>query len=123
MAAIIRHDLPLGDKLSRPWGVCRIGETIMKKLVAVVAVLAAATSVAVAKDLKQDNKAAAPVATATQMTDSEMDKVTAGAGGAVAGTPGPNLSVTLPPQLPSQSRAVGASGGAQSGAAANLSGF
>jgi hypothetical protein len=51
----------------------------MKKLTYVLAILAAASTAAVAKDLKQDKKAtAAPAVTATQMSDSEMDKVTAG---------------------------------------------
>jgi hypothetical protein len=46
----------------------------MKKIVYVLAVLAAASTAAVAKDLKQDKKSTA----ATQMTDAEMDRVTAG---------------------------------------------
>ena len=51
----------------------------MKKSVCVLAVLAAAVSTsAVAKDLKQNKQA--PAVSATQMTNSEMDKVTAGAG-------------------------------------------
>jgi hypothetical protein len=50
----------------------------MKKLTYVLAILAAASTAAVAKDLKQDKKAAAPIVAATQMNDSEMDKVTAG---------------------------------------------
>ena len=50
----------------------------MKKSVCVLAVLAAAVSTsAVAKELKQKQ---APTVSATQMTNSEMDKVTAGAG-------------------------------------------
>jgi hypothetical protein len=49
----------------------------MIKSVCVLAVLAAAVSTsAVAKDLKQDRKA--PAVSATQMTDSEMDRVSAG---------------------------------------------
>jgi opacity protein-like surface antigen len=49
----------------------------MKKSVCVLAVLAATVSTsAVAKDLKQEKKA--PAISATQMTDSEMDRVTAG---------------------------------------------
>jgi hypothetical protein len=32
----------------------------------------------VAKDLRQDKKATVPTVAATQMTDAEMDKVTAG---------------------------------------------
>jgi hypothetical protein len=50
----------------------------MKKLVYVLAILAAASTAAVAKDLKQENKAKAPAVSASQMTDAEMDKVTAG---------------------------------------------
>jgi opacity protein-like surface antigen len=54
----------------------------MKKLTCVLAILAAASTAAAAKDLKQDNKALsnAPAASATQMNDAEMDKVTAGQG-------------------------------------------
>jgi hypothetical protein len=49
----------------------------MTKSVLVLAVLAAAVSTsAVAKDLKQEKKA--PAISVTQMTDSEMDRVTAG---------------------------------------------
>jgi hypothetical protein len=51
----------------------------MKKLKCVLAILAAASTAAVAKDLKQDNKAKAPAVSVSQMTDAEMDKVTAGA--------------------------------------------
>jgi hypothetical protein len=43
-----------------------------------LAILAAASTATLAKDLKQDNKATAPGVAATQMSDSEMDKVTAG---------------------------------------------
>jgi len=49
----------------------------MKKITCVLAILAAASTAAVAKDLKQDNKANAPAVSATQMNDAEMDKVTA----------------------------------------------
>src|SRR5262245_412426 len=49
----------------------------MIRLTCLVAILAAASTAALAKDLKQDKKSTAP-ATATQMTDAEMDKVTAG---------------------------------------------
>ena len=52
----------------------------MKKIVYVLAILAAASTAAVAKDLKQDKKTTAPAVAATQMTDTEMDKVTAGQG-------------------------------------------
>jgi hypothetical protein len=51
----------------------------MKKITCVLAILAAASTAAVAKDLKQDKKASAPTVKATVMSDSEMDKVTAGA--------------------------------------------
>jgi hypothetical protein len=50
----------------------------MKKIACVFAILAAASTAAVAKDLKQDKKANAPTVAATQMSDAEMDKVTAG---------------------------------------------
>jgi hypothetical protein len=50
----------------------------MKKLTCVLAILAAASTAALAKDLKQDKKSMAPAIAATQMSDSEMDKVTAG---------------------------------------------
>ena len=52
----------------------------MKKLTYAMAILAAASTAAVAKDLRQDNKATAPTVAATQMTDAEMDRVTAAAG-------------------------------------------
>jgi hypothetical protein len=55
----------------------------MRKITCVLAILAAASTAAVAKDLKQDNKGTAPGVSATQMTDSEMDKVTAGQGAGV----------------------------------------
>ena len=50
----------------------------MKKITCVLAILAAASPAAVAKDFKQDKKATLPAVSATQMTESEMDKVTAG---------------------------------------------
>jgi hypothetical protein len=50
----------------------------MKKIVYALAILAAASTASVAKDLKQDKKATTPAVSATQMTDAEMDKVTAG---------------------------------------------
>jgi hypothetical protein len=50
----------------------------MKRITCVLAILAAASTASVAKDLKQDKKATAPEVAATQMTDAEMDKVTAG---------------------------------------------
>jgi hypothetical protein len=49
----------------------------MKKLTYVIAILAAASTAAVAKDLKQDKKTSV---SAKQMSDADMDKVTAGAG-------------------------------------------
>jgi opacity protein-like surface antigen len=54
------------------------GEFFMRKSAFAIAVIAAAcSSVAFAGEVKQGKKATAP---ATQMTNSEMDKVTAGAG-------------------------------------------
>ena len=50
----------------------------MQKLTCALAILAAASTAAVAKDLKQGKKSAAPTVTASQMTDAEMDRVTAG---------------------------------------------
>jgi hypothetical protein len=47
----------------------------------VLAILAAASTAAMAKDLKQDKKATAPTVKATVMNDAEMDKVTAGVNG------------------------------------------
>src|SRR5262249_13372948 len=51
---------------------------MMQKLTCVLAILAAASTAAVAKDLKQEKKATAPTVAATEMTDAEIDKVTAG---------------------------------------------
>jgi hypothetical protein len=51
---------------------------MMQKLTCVLAILAAASTAAVAKDLKQEKKATAPTVAATEMTDAEMDRVTAG---------------------------------------------
>ncbi len=71
----------------------------MKKITCVFAMLAVASSAALAKDLKQDKRATAPTIAATQMNDAEMDKVTAGAashcahGGCIGGPtyfPGPD---------------------------------
>ena len=59
----------------------------MKKLRYAVAILAAASTASVAGEIKQDKKAAAPAVSATQMSDTEMDKVTAGAAGIIY-TPG-----------------------------------
>lgn len=51
----------------------------MRKSVLVIAVTAAACSgVAFAGEVKQDQKALAPVVKATTMSDAQMDKVTAG---------------------------------------------
>jgi hypothetical protein len=51
----------------------------MRKSAYLLAILvAAASTAAAAKDLKRDQKATAPAVSATQMTDAEMDKVTAG---------------------------------------------
>jgi hypothetical protein len=52
----------------------------MKKITCVLAILAAASTAALAKDLKQGKQAPAPAVVATQMSDAEMDKVTAGQG-------------------------------------------
>jgi hypothetical protein len=68
----------------------------MKKIACVLAILAAASTAAMAKDLKQDNKAAAPTVAATQMNDDEMDNVTAG------------LSVNPNTELPTQVCSVAA---------------
>jgi hypothetical protein len=52
---------------------------MMRKSAYLLAILVAAVSTAaVAKDPKQDKRATAPAVSATQMTDAEMDKVTAG---------------------------------------------
>jgi hypothetical protein len=56
-------------------------------LTCVLAVLAAASTAATAKDLKHDKKITAPSGSAIQMTDAEMDKVTAGGAGIIY-TPG-----------------------------------
>ena len=51
----------------------------MRELVYAFAIIAAAASTAaVAKDLKQDKKAAVPMVKATVMSDAEMDKISAG---------------------------------------------
>jgi hypothetical protein len=65
----------------------RLGGTIMQKLTSVLAILAAASTATLAGEIKQDKKAAAPAVSATQMTDAEMDKVTAGDAGIIY-TPG-----------------------------------
>ena len=58
----------------------------MKKLTYAMAILAAASTAAVAKDLKREKKATAPAVAATQMTDAEMDRVTAAAGATAEGS-------------------------------------
>jgi hypothetical protein len=52
----------------------------MKKITCVLAILAVASTAAVAKDLKQNQKATVPTVAATQMSNAEMDNVTAGVG-------------------------------------------
>jgi len=78
----------------------------MKKLTCVLAILAAASTAAVAKDLKQDKKATVPTVAATQMTDAEMDQVTAagepsvtgeGTLTAIAAGATPNATLPAPP--------------------------
>jgi hypothetical protein len=66
---------------------CCLGGTIMQKLTCVLAILAAASTATLAGEIKQDKKAAAPAVSATQMSDAEMDKVTAGEAGIIY-TPG-----------------------------------
>jgi hypothetical protein len=60
----------------------------MQKLTYVLAFLVAASTAAVANDLKQNKKATpnARTVSATQMTDAEMDKITAGAAAYVSVT-------------------------------------
>ena len=50
----------------------------MKTITCVLAVVAAASTAAVAKELKQDQKGSVLAVSATRMSDAEMDKVTAG---------------------------------------------
>jgi hypothetical protein len=52
----------------------------MKIITCALAILAAVSTAAVAKDLKQDKAAPTPTVKAQTMTDADMDKVTAGAG-------------------------------------------
>jgi hypothetical protein len=60
----------------------------MKMLTCVLAILASASTATLAGEIKQNKKAAAPSAvSATQMSDAEMDKVTAGDAGIIY-TPG-----------------------------------
>jgi hypothetical protein len=50
----------------------------MKIITCALAILAAVSTAAVAKDLKQDKAAPTPTVKAQTMTDADMDKVTAG---------------------------------------------
>jgi hypothetical protein len=69
----------------------------MKKLTCVLAILAAASTAAVAKDLKQDKKTTpAPSVKATVMSDAEMDKVTAGDVGNGVNTAAEQLGHVVP---------------------------
>ena len=66
----------------------------MRKSAYLLAILVAAVSTAaVAKDLKQEKKVTAPAVAATEMTDAEMDKVTAGGSIEI----GPNANVEYKP--------------------------
>jgi hypothetical protein len=67
----------------------------MKKIVCVLAVLAGASTAAVAKDLKQDKRDKTSGVSATQMSDAEMDKVTAGTADAAAA----NVTIYNPGQV------------------------
>jgi hypothetical protein len=84
----------------------------MKTITCVLAILAAASTAAVANDLKQDKKAAAPTVSATQMSDAEMDRVTAGAGfgiGTAQENPGHGSAVGRPsfsPGAPGSGRCI-----------------
>jgi hypothetical protein len=77
----------------------------MKKFTCVLAILAAASTAAVAKDLKQDQKATAPaISSAAQMSDAEMDRVVGGLFGyglttaeAGSGIAPPAATFLLPP--------------------------
>ena len=55
-----------------------VTETKLKKLAYALTILGMASTMGLAEDLKQEKQATAPKVSATQMTDSEMDKVTAG---------------------------------------------
>ena len=75
------------------------GDVTMKTVTCLLVVLVGASTAALAKDLKQDQKANAPTLAATQLSDAEMEKVTAGAashcafGGCIGGPtsfPGPS---------------------------------
>ncbi len=67
----------------------------MRKYLFALTVITACSGVAMAAELKQDRKTTpVPAVAATQMSDAEMDKVTAG--GALVITPGPGVTVSLP---------------------------
>jgi uncharacterized protein YdeI (BOF family) len=57
----------------------------MKKVTCALAILAAASTAALANDIKQDNQTT-PGVSATQMTDAEMDRVTGGTSQALRGS-------------------------------------
>ena len=59
----------------------------MKSIFIAVVIAAACSGVALAGEVKQDQKTAAPAMKAKVMSDSEMDKVTAGAGKGNGGFP------------------------------------
>jgi hypothetical protein len=82
------------------------GVNQMKTMTCVLAILAAASTAALAKDLKQDQKTTAPGISAMQMNDAEMDKVTAGR---AFPSGGPDNQVTLPFQA--SPNAIGAGRG------------
>jgi ABC-type Fe3+ transport system substrate-binding protein len=65
------------------------GNMMRKSAYLLAILLAAASTAAVAKDLKQEKKATASTVAATEMTDAEMDKVTAGGSIEI----GPNANV------------------------------
>jgi hypothetical protein len=67
----------------------------MKKSLLVAALIAAACSTAFAGEVTKQTTAPAPVVKAQTMTDTDMDKVTAGSGAIVSGQ-GPGVTVDLP---------------------------
>ena len=54
------------------------GNTMRKSAYLLAILVVAVSTAAVAKDLKQEKKATAPTVVPTEMSDAEMDKVTAG---------------------------------------------
>jgi hypothetical protein len=90
----------------------------MKKITCVLAILAAASTAAMAKDLKQDKNATAPGISAAQMNDAEMDKVTAGR---AFPSGGPDNQVTLPFQA--SSNAIGSGQGNAHSFTVNIDGI